>query len=169
MELDWAAELRSQPGMERVMTAGALLSPDSKMPADHLVSAARGNSNGHGTAAIAVRRYSCIWVAFYENATVSSCHQLLHTCWLLLTPVTPTELPLAMRAVHGAAAPRVGGRPDVPVRSTAARAAHAGGPWARRVRAWRPGAWRHVRHGETPPLAAPCLFCHIKCFWRQVQ
>lgn len=39
MELDWAAELRSQPGMERVMTAGALLSPDSKMPADHLVSA----------------------------------------------------------------------------------------------------------------------------------
>lgn len=39
MELDWAAELRSQPGMERVMTAGALLSPDSKMPADHLFTA----------------------------------------------------------------------------------------------------------------------------------
>jgi hypothetical protein len=46
MELDWAAELRSQPGMERVMTAGALLSPDSKMPADHLVSAARVDRNG---------------------------------------------------------------------------------------------------------------------------
>lgn len=37
MELEWAAQLRSQPGMERVMTAGALLSPDSQMPADHLV------------------------------------------------------------------------------------------------------------------------------------
>lgn len=37
MELDWAAQLRSQPGVERVITAGALLSPDSKMPADHLV------------------------------------------------------------------------------------------------------------------------------------
>ncbi len=43
MELDWAAELRAQPGMERVMTAGALLSPDSKMPADHLVSAAQAD------------------------------------------------------------------------------------------------------------------------------
>ena len=48
MELDWAAELRSQPGMERVMTAGALLSPDSKMPADHLVSAAQSDSDGQG-------------------------------------------------------------------------------------------------------------------------
>ena len=46
MELDWAAELRSQPGMERVMTAGALLSPDSKMPADHLVSAAQADKIG---------------------------------------------------------------------------------------------------------------------------
>ena len=25
MELDWAADLRAQPGMERVMTAGALV------------------------------------------------------------------------------------------------------------------------------------------------
>ncbi len=37
MELGWAAELRDAPGVEPVMTAGALLSPDSSMPADHLV------------------------------------------------------------------------------------------------------------------------------------
>ena len=51
MELDWAAELRSQPGMERVMTAGALLSPDSKMPADHLVSAGQKARDGQGRSA----------------------------------------------------------------------------------------------------------------------
>mmetsp|Transcript_8513 Transcript_8513/g.25543 ORF Transcript_8513/g.25543 Transcript_8513/m.25543 type:complete len:229 (-) Transcript_8513:627-1313(-) len=39
MDLDWASELRSAPGMEPVMTAGALLSPDSSMPADHLFTA----------------------------------------------------------------------------------------------------------------------------------
>ena len=51
MELEWAAELRSQPGMERVMTAGALLSPDSKMPADHLVSAGQKARDGQGLSA----------------------------------------------------------------------------------------------------------------------
>jgi hypothetical protein len=55
MELGWAAQLRSQPGMERVMTAGALLSPYSTMPADHLVRGERGDQSLLQTAALHMR------------------------------------------------------------------------------------------------------------------
>lgn len=37
MKLEWAAQLLGTPGVEPVMTAGALLAPGSAMSPDHLV------------------------------------------------------------------------------------------------------------------------------------